>query len=280
MKKVLALAVIGSLLGLGAWADPVQVTLPSAEEEVAALQKAWAQVAVVLEGFIKESKSAIATLNSNDQDLQAKYRAVAVQLKDLEAKILQVQETSSTMKIDLETKLLQLQEATIRADKDLAGSIASLAERVEAIRTELSSALVPIGDKLNALASVSEAHEKRIATLEAFDLGSLSRRILSLEQATQALQIKIENNREKIGGLESTMAGFTGDLAALKDTVSLLQGTVDSHETRLSSVEATVEGLDVKALNDQLAMVQGMAIIGLIAGIASVVLLLTGALGG
>ena len=51
---------------------------------------------------------------------------------------------------------------------------------------------------------------------------------------------------------------------------------MDDHEARLATVETTVVGLDVTALQDAVTMAQGMAIVALVAGLAGLVLGLLG----
>ncbi|MGQ9700526.1 MAG: hypothetical protein ACUVQS_05660, partial [Candidatus Bipolaricaulaceae bacterium] len=92
MKKWGIAVLLGAAVGLGAAAGPGAVELAPAAEEVEALREAWAGVLTVFEGFLGEFKAAVEKLNRNDQDILSKYRALAVQLKDLEAKLLQVQE--------------------------------------------------------------------------------------------------------------------------------------------------------------------------------------------
>lgn len=298
MKKLLVLALIGGLLGLVALADPEGVKLPPAEEEIAALQEAWAQVAKVFGDFIAEIKDAVVTLNKNDQDILAKYRATAVQLKDLEAKLLQLQEICGRVP-GLErraealagrieeglAKIAELRKALDEAmaqgkanDEALSKSIADLSARLEAIQAELSSALSALGAKVEDLAKIVDQHEQRIATLESYDLGSLARRVLALEQAIQAVQIKIENNREKIAALEKTVGGLATDVSTLKESVLTLDTRVSDVENRLATLESTV-GTNVQDVLSRLDTVQALAILGLVAGIGAIVLVLLG-LGG
>ena len=47
---------------------------------------------------------------------------------------------------------------------------------------------------------------------------------------------------------------------------------MSDQETRLTALEAQVDGLDVQAVQDALGAAQGMAILALLAGIAAIVL--------
>ncbi|MFH1609765.1 MAG: hypothetical protein ABID40_03960 [Candidatus Bipolaricaulota bacterium] len=53
--------------------------------------------------------------------------------------------------------------------------------------------------------------EGRIAALEKHDIGSLERRLGALDKATEALLVKIDNNRAKIEGLETALVAFSAD---------------------------------------------------------------------
>ncbi|MCX7750619.1 MAG: hypothetical protein N2320_03590, partial [Candidatus Bipolaricaulota bacterium] len=168
----------------------------------------------------------------------------------------------------------------------LEGAVLALKSQIEACEASLKAEIEGLGGKINqqiltlqaSIADINRQlsdHAGRIAALEAQDIGSLQRRVLALEQAVQALNIKIENNREKIAYLEKAIGGFTADL---KTTIGALQAKVEDHEARLSAAEGAVATLqtDVQGLKDGLAMAQGLAIVALLVGIAGLVLGLLG----
>ena len=68
------------------------------------------------------------------------------------------------------------------------------------------------------------------------------------------------------------MGGFTADIQANKDAIAQLKGRVDDLDARVTTLEAQVEGLDVKAMQDTLGTVQGMALLALLAGIGAIAL--------
>ncbi|MBC7221894.1 hypothetical protein H5T56_02780 [Candidatus Bipolaricaulota bacterium] len=315
MRKLGLVVFLVAALGLAGPAQPTAVKLAPAEDEVKALREAWTKVLDVLEEFLVEFKGAIDTLNKNDQDLLAKYRALAVQLKDLEAKLLQFQEMYGQKIPALERSIAECanQIAALRrnleeaiagykaADAELEAKFTSLfgeavagykaadAEleaRLTALIEELRKALdTAIADyraadsdlaaKIAGLAVQMDQLASRVSALESYDIGNLSRRVLSLEQAIQAVQIKIENNREKIAALEKTIGGLSADISALKDSVLTLEARVSDHDLRLAELESKV-GTDIQDLTGRLDMVQTFSILALLAGIGAIVLVLLG----
>lgn len=345
-KRVIGGLIVGAVLLSGvAWAQG-EVTLPSAEEEIAIMETAFSQVSLFFAGLITELKGAVAALNAVDADLAARHQAVAAQLRDAEGKIRELQAICANVpglmtRVDgianrLEeawariSELRALAEALHKTDQELAAGITALAQSLEKTRQELAAAIAALGDKVSDLAKQGSVHGNRItalegavlslkaqieacestllaeiealdgkltqqvlslqgsitninrqlsehagriSALEAQDIGSMQRRILALEQAVQALNIKIENNREKIAWLEKAIGGFTADL---KTTIGALHARVDDHETRLAVVEATTAGLDVQAIQDGIAMAQGLAVAALLVGLAALVLTLLG----
>lgn len=292
MKRWVSGMMLGAILLGGVVLAQGGAQLPPATDEIAAMEHAFSQVTEFFATLISELKGAVSTLNAADQDLLAKYRAVAVQLKDAEARILQLQDVCARVPAlakGVEGLSARLEEAWARigelradveagkrTDQELAASIALLADNMEKTKDQLTAAIAELGNKMSEIARQVDNHETRIAALEAQDIGSLQRRVLALEQAAQALQIKIENNREKVAGLEKVLGGFTADLEATKTALGALAAKVDEHEARLATVETTVDGLNVKAVQEALGMAQGVATIALLAGIAALVLYLVG----
>ncbi|MCS7240254.1 MAG: hypothetical protein NZ651_03300 [Candidatus Bipolaricaulota bacterium] len=264
MKRLGIALVLGAALGLAALADPAAVKLAPAEEEVKALREAWAKVLNVFEGFVVEFKGAVTTLNSNDQDLLGKYRALAAQLADLEAKFMQLQELCGQKIPALEKGL-----------SDCLSQIAVLRKSLEDVIAGYKAADAALEAKIAALAAQIDQLSSRVSVLESYDIGNLSRRVLSLEQAIQAVQIKIENNREKIAALEKTLGGFAADISALKGSVANLETKVSDHDARIATVEKTL-GTNVQDLSARLDTVQAIAILGLLAGIGALVVMLLG----
>ncbi len=289
MQRMLWVLVLGTALGLSASAEPTVVKLAPAAEEVQALREAWDKVLRVLEEFVVEMKGSVETLSKNDQDLLARYRILVVQLKDLEAKLLQLQELWTqkipTLEKGLSDCLSQIALLRKSLEEVMAGyqaADAALEAKIAAVATQLDSKIAKLATQLESqmatLASQIEQVSKRVSVLESYDIGNLSRRVLSLEQAIQAVQIKIENNREKIAALEKSLGGFAADIAALKESVLSLEARVSDHAKRIATVEESL-GANVQDLSARLDSIQVLAILGLLAGIGALVLVLLG-LGG
>ncbi len=311
MKRVLGWLVVGVILVGGvSLADGVR--LPPAGEEIAAMEQAFSCLTDFFAGFIGEFKDAVAALDAADQEIMARYRALAVQLKDAEAKILQLSDICERVpgiarRVDgLEDRLQEAWTRIAELRKDVEAQLSALSARIggaeddigrlaartdrligqlgdrlakleadlELFRREFSAELAEIRDQQSKLGSQLGDHETRIKKLEELDLGSLHRRVLALEQATQALQIKIENNRHKVESVELAIAGFTADLAAQGKRITDLERRVDGHDGRIASLETLTEDLDLHAMRDALAMAQTLAVIGMLLGAGALVLFL------
>ncbi len=292
MKLGLAV-VLGIALGLGALAEPTPVQLAPAQDEVKALREAWGKVLSVFEEFLVELKGAVDTLNNNDQDLFRKYRVLAGQLKDLEVKLLQLRDMCNQKIAALEKSLTDCSAQLVALRKSvedvvagyqaadsvletkLTGLIGELRKSLEAAVAGYQAADNELAGKIATLAAQMDQLSSRVSVLESYDIGNLSRRILSLEQAIQAIQIKIDNNREKIAALEKTVGSLSQDISSIKDSVLTLKTQVSAHDTRISDLEKKL-GTNVQDLSGRVDTVQALAILGLLAGIGAIALVLLG----
>jgi len=293
MKYLGWVVILGVVLGVVAAAEPAPVQLAPAQDEVEALREAWTKVLNVFEEFLVEFKGAVETLNNNDQDLLSKYRVLAGQLKDLEVKLFQLQDMCNQKIPALEKSLSDClsQLAALRkavndviagyqaADSALEAKLTSL---IEELRKSLENAIAEcqaadneLAGKIATLATQMDQLSSRVSVLECYDIGNLSRRVLSLEQAIQAIQIKIDNNREKIAALEKIIGSLTQEVSTLKESVLTLETRVSDYDTRIAALESKV-GADVQDLSGRLDMVQALAVLGLLAGIGAIVLVLLG----
>jgi chromosome segregation ATPase len=266
MKRLGIAAILGAALGLAILAQPKPVTLAPAEEEVKALREAWGKVLVVFEEFLVEFKGAVATLNSNDRDLFRHYQALSAQLRDLEAKFLQLRELYHQKIPALENSL-----------SDCLGQIATLRRGLEDVIRGYKAADATLEAKVAALAAQMDQLSARVSALESYDIGTIARRVLSLEHAIQGVQIRIENNQEKIAALEKALGGLTADIAekiatlekaigglaadigALKHSVSAVEGRVSVLESydigtiarRVLSLEHAIQAVQIKIENNR-----------------------------
>lgn len=218
-------------------------------------------LATDIEKTRQELATAIAALADKVSDLAKQGTVHGNRLTALEGAVLSLRASIETCEANLWAEI-EAREGALQASlKALDGKFT---EQIAALQGSVASLTREMSD-----------HAGRIAALEAQDLGSVQRRVLALEQAVQALNIKIENNREKIGYLEKAMGGFTSDV---RTTVGALQASVEDHEVRLTTVETSTAALqgELQALKDGLAMAQGLAIVGLLAGLAALVLGLLG----
>ncbi|HPD07221.1 MAG TPA: hypothetical protein PLC08_05085 [Candidatus Bipolaricaulis sp.] len=248
--------------GLLSRVDGLAARLDEAEAQIAEL-RAIAQGLTKTDQELASGLTSLATsLEKTRQDFATAIATLGDQVSDLTKQ--------GTVHAN---RITALEGAVLALKSSIETCEAALQAEIEAISTNLDQQVLALQSSIANVNQQLADHASRIAALEAQDIGSLQRRILALEQSVQALNIKIENNREKIAYLEKAIGGFTSDL---QTTIGTLQARVDDHEARLATVETTVVGLDVKALQDAVTMAQGMAIVALVAGLAGLVLGLLG----
>ncbi len=292
MRRTVGWLMVGViLLGGGALAgDGSGVQLPPAEEEIAAMEKAFGEVTGFFAELIAELKWAVAALNEVDQELNARYRALAVQLKDAEAKLMQLADVCARVpelekRVDgLTDRLTELTNRVTDLRRRVDSEVSRLDTRVDGVASDLAelearllsvlSDVAGLREDVKSFSSRLSDHESRLSKLEEMDLGSLHRRVLGLEQSVQALQIKIDNNRKKIEGVEATLSGLSADISAQRSLIANLDGRVTDQEARLGEVEQMVEDLDVAALREALGTAQVLGILGLLLGAGALVLVL------
>lgn len=236
------------------------------------LDEAWMQISALrglTESLARTDQELAAGIASLVEDLERTRQEFATAIATLGDKVSDLTEQGTVHA----NRLTAVEGAVLALKSQIEACEASLKAEIEGCEARLSQEIVSLQGSIAGIKGQLAEYAGRIAALESQDIGSMQRRILALEQAVQALNIKIENNREKISYLERAIGGFTSDL---KTTIGALQSSVDDHETRLAAVETTVTGLDVKALQDGLAMAQGLAIVALLAGLAALVLGLLG----
>jgi len=107
---------------------------------------------------------------------------------------------------------------------------------------------VTVVQDVENLGSRLDDHESRITTLEQIDLGAVQRRLLALEEARQALQIKIDNNRAKVEGVEAALGGYQSDIESLKTSISDLGTSLEAQGAELTALKEEVASL--KAVQD------------------------------
>lgn len=237
------------------------------------LDEAWARIG--------DLRTLAEGLHTADQELAVGITSLAQSLEETRQEFIASIATLGEKVSDLtkqgaadREKITTLEAAALALQSQIEDCQATLRAELGVLDANLSDDLVSLEGSIATLSEQMADHAGRIAALESQDIGSLQRRTLALEQSVQALNIKIENNREKIALLEAAVGGFTSDL---KTTIGGLQAWVDDHEARLGVVEVAVGDLDVQALQDGIAMAKWIAIIALLAGFGA---LLLGLLGG
>lgn len=273
MKRILMLALVGAFLGFLALAqekEPAEANLPAAEEEITVMESAFGEVVEFFSAFIAELKGAIAALNAEDEELNAKYQALAVQLKDAEAKLIQLK-----MVCDQVPGLSDRVAAVEETMKSLADALSSHSEKIADLTAQLEK---EVKDLLAQLSAQVADHEKRIKRLEDQDLGHLQRRVLALEQAVQALQAKIENNRAKIEGFEASLADLSARIGSLEAQMATLSDGFVSRD-EFGSFKAETEA-KLQELQGALGGAQGIAILALLIALGSLAYMFLGGAGG
>jgi len=95
------------------------------------------------------------------------------------------------------------------------------------------------------------ALEARVTAIEKYDFASLERRIAALDKATEALLIRIENNRTKIEGLEVVLAGLSTALESLPAVIEEMRAEM---EVVRHDVRQDMDAVQAKFAADQQAM--------------------------
>jgi len=107
----------------------------------------------------------------------------------------------------------------------------------------LSARVDGLAQDVEYLGARIDDHESRITTLEEIDLGSVQRRILALEEARQALQIKIDNNRAKVDGVEAALGGFRSDIESINTSIFDLGASLEAQGAELAALQEEVASL-------------------------------------
>jgi len=314
MRRTLGWLLVGVILigggALSGYGSGVQ--LPPAEEEIAQMEKAFGCVTAFFAELITEMKDAVAALNAVDQDLKQRYNELATKLRyverelssladvyakvpglqdkvnDLDSRLSDLRSTVTELRRTVDRQIERLDKRVDGVEYDISELKVGLSDGIEKLDAELSAEIAAVEDEIakvvTQLYSLKEDfsqlskqvadHEKRITKLEDMDLGSLHRRVLGLEQSAQALQIKIDNNRKKIEGVEATLGGFSDKLSDHDAAIGELEGRMATQEARVDELEGMVEDLDIPALRDALGTAQVLGIIGLLLGGGALVLTL------
>ncbi|MGC8963106.1 MAG: hypothetical protein ACP5LJ_04125 [Candidatus Bipolaricaulaceae bacterium] len=223
-------------------------------QKIPALEKSLAECSAQLAALRKSVEDAVSGYQAADAALEAKLTGLIGELrKSLDSAIAGYQ----------------------AADKELAEKIAAMAAKLDSVIAGYQAADSELAGKIATMANQLDQLGSRVSVLESYDIGNLSRRVLSLEQAIQAIQIKIDNNREKIAALEKTVGSLSQDISSIKDSVRTLGAQVSDHDTRISDLEEKL-GTNVQDLSGRVDMVQTLAILGLLAGIGAIALVLLG----
>lgn len=236
------------------------------------LEEAWARIV--------ELRTLAEALHKTDQELAAGITALAQSLEktrqDLAAAIASLGDKVSDLTKQGTVhgnRITALEGAVLALRSQIEMCEATLRAEIEALDGKLGEQVISLQGSISSINRQLSLHTGRISALEAQDIGSMQRRILALEQVIQALNIMIQNNREKIAWVEKAIGGFTADL---ETTIGGLQARADDLDTRLAVVETTTAGLDVQAIQDGIAMTQGLAVVALLVGLAALVLTLLG----
>ncbi len=239
--------IIGALVVACLWAVGgvgQGVALPPAEEEVAALEDAFAQVAAFFRALITDFRLSFTTLTEKVQGLEKDFRLSFTRLadrvdgleKDFRASLTRLAGRVDALELDLRTSLGQLAERTEGLEvmvADLRSGLAALAEK----HSRLEEVIGPAVQNL----------EERVAFLED-TVGSFDRRLLAFDQALGELQVRVDNNRAKIEGLELALAGLS------EQVTTEVQGKIDA---ALAEVQALTPGYE-QSLADLTARLEAM----------------------
>ncbi len=205
-KRVVVVGGLLLVLVLGTASGLAQggVALPPAEEEVAALESAFAQITKFFSGFIGDVKGSLAMLGRKVDDLEKATIVFQMGLEGLAQRF-----------------------------RDQAGQLSSLADRVTTIERAIEGSIGP------ALLNL----DRRISALEKYDFASFERRLAALDHAHGALSVRIDNNRSKIEALEAALAATSAGLDERLAVVEEVQVEAATQREEIEALKAELARL-------------------------------------
>ena len=257
-RKLLGIVIVGLILAPWALAD-----------QGAPVEGAYDQVLSCFETFLGDLKGAIDSLNAADQDLEARYQALAVELKDAEATILQLQDAVAQIpgladRIgSLEEKLNEVITAVHQLRTDAEARFAQLTDRIqageealqslaadfEAFKAEMESKLAALAQQLaDEITKLSQNCDQKFAALKA--------QLDELAAGFSDMSAQLADHEARIAALEEQDLGsLQRRILALEQAAQALQIKIENSRAKIEGIEAALGGFtaDIQANKDALA---------------------------
>lgn len=250
-----------------------------------------------LVGEVKGNMAEIGRVEGKADDLRDVLRAVSVEMKDAEGKIVGlredvdrlagVSEESKTRITALEAGLAELSKfceklaTTLEVTRDdvakLSTELAALLDELrvfkaeftalgEELRAGLSSLTAEVRADVSALKKTTEDLSIRVQKLEDEDVATFKRKVIELERAMSALSIKVDNNRAKLEGFDQALATLAAGVEQNTLAIATIQPLVESHEARLAVLE---DPTSMTELKNQVNTLFVISILALLAGVGA-----------
>lgn len=250
-----------------------------------------------LVGEVKGNMAEIGRVEGKADDLRDVLRAVSVEIKDAEGKIVGlredvdrlagVSEESKTRITALEAGLAELSKfceklaTTLEVTRDdvakMSTELAALLDELrvfkaeftalgEELRAGLSALTAEVRADVSALKKTTEDLSIRVQKLEDEDVATFKRKVIELERAMSALSIKVDNNRAKLEGFDQAMATLAAGVEQNTLAIATMQPLVESHEARLAVLE---DPTSMTELKNQVNTLFVISILALLAGVGA-----------
>lgn len=284
------------------------------KQEIASMESVFGNLQSFMAELISEVKgnmSGVDTLNSSLGDLQDVVKAISVELKSAEGKIVGLQDTVQEMG--------GVQQTTQARLAKLESGLASLSQFAHDCCDTLTANLSSLTDQVNGLANQFSALQKDYAAFKkslAADLSALGDRVTALEnenigafkdsttadisalksgQATLETRVKaledqdVGTFKKKVLELERSMSalaikidnnrakleGFDQAIAGLSGDIQANKAAIQTNQKAIAAQDSRISSLEggsqLKDLQDQVSTLTFVSIVGLLAGIGALV---------
>ncbi len=303
MKKWITVALVGlmaSILFL-AVAQAQEAAVPS-DKSSTSLESTLNCFETFMSGIIgkiQANMDQIDTFNGKVDDLRNIVKAVSLEIKDAEGKIVGLRQDVDAMgavqkeygdrigaleqklsdlaaACDAVAKKVDVNQADIAALKD---AVAALSDDYQAFKQSVQADIAAVqqdinGFKQNTAAQFSAVNKSiadlngRVKVLEDQDVGTFKKKVIELERTMSALSIKIDNNRSKLEGFDQAFADFSAEIDANKQAILANKNLLEDHENRIAALES---GTQLTDLQDQVNSLYFISIVALLAGVGALV---------
>ena len=248
---------------------------------------------------IQANMDQIDTFNGKVDDLRNIVKAVSLEIKDAEGKIIGLRQDVDAMgavqkgygdrigaleqklsdlaaACDAVAKKVDVNQSDIAALKD---AVAALSDDYQAFKQSVQADIAAVqqdinGFKQNTAAQFSAVNKSiadlngRVKVLEDQDVGTFKKKVIELERTMSALSIKIDNNRSKLEGFDQAFADFSAEIDANKQAILANKNLLEDHENRIAALES---GTQLTDLQDQVNSLYFISIVALLAGVGALV---------